>query len=47
MDSISNSCTKDAKRFKYSEQKNWESLKEQLIKEYQQKHEGKLPKCMC
>jgi len=46
-DSISSSCTKDAKRFKYSEQKNYESLKEQLIKEYQQKHEGKLPKCMC
>jgi hypothetical protein len=46
MDSISSSCTKDAKRFKYSEQKNWEFLKEQLIKEYLEKHEGKLPKCM-
>ena len=45
-DSLNNSCTKDAKRFKYSVLENYEHIKTQLIKEYQEKHGGKMPKCM-
>jgi excinuclease UvrABC nuclease subunit len=45
-ESLNNSCTKEAKRFKYSIASNHEQIGSQLLKEYQEKHDGKLPKCM-
>lgn len=46
LESLTNSCTKDAKRFKYSITPDYEYVGAQLLKEYQEKHDGKLPKCM-
>ena len=46
LDSLNNSCTKDAKRFRFAMAGNHDAIKNQLLKEYQEKHEGKLPKCM-
>ncbi len=40
------SCTKDASRFCYMETTSHEQLKEELLKEYVEKHDGALPKCM-
>ena len=40
------SCTCDASRFCYYETSEHEQLKNELIQEYLEKHEGKLPKCM-
>lgn len=45
-DALNDPCTKDAKRFKYASVKNHQEIKTQLIKEYQEKHQGVLPKCM-
>jgi hypothetical protein len=39
-------CTSDAKRFRYFATDSYEEIKNKLLKEYQEKHEGKLPKCM-
>jgi predicted GIY-YIG superfamily endonuclease len=39
-------CTCDARRFKYSKTENYESIKNALLKEYQEKHSGSMPKCM-
>lgn len=39
-------CTRDASRICYMETANHEQLKEELLKEFADKHEGKLPKCM-
>jgi hypothetical protein len=46
LESLNDSCTKDAKRFKYSTTSEHEQIGTQLLKEYQEKHDGKLPKCM-
>jgi len=46
LESINNPCIKDAKRFKYSSIDNHEQVRTQLIKEYQEKHEGQMPRCM-
>jgi excinuclease UvrABC nuclease subunit len=46
LESLNDSCIKDTKRFKYSNLDNHEEIKMQLIKEYQEKHNGELPKCM-
>jgi len=46
LESLSNNCTKDAKRFRYSVISDHEKTKTQLLKEYQEKHDGKLPRCM-
>lgn len=46
LESLNDNCTKDAKRFRYSAIINHEEIKTQLLKEYQEKHDGKLPKCM-
>jgi hypothetical protein len=46
LETLNDSCTKDAKRFKYSILANYEEVRMQLIKEYQEKHSGQLPKCM-
>lgn len=43
---LNDSCIKNAKRFKYSSVKNHQEVKIQLIKEYQEKHQGSLPACM-
>lgn len=45
-ESLNNSCIKDAKRFKYSTLENYDTIKTELLREYQEKHGGKLPKCM-
>ena len=39
-------CTSDASRYCYFETSEHEQLKNDLIQEYLDKHEGKLPKCM-
>jgi hypothetical protein len=42
---LSDSCTAKAKRFKYLVTPEFESVKEQQVKEYVGKH-GKVPPCM-
>jgi len=46
LESLNDSCAKDAKRFKYSTTPEYEQIGAQLLREYQEKHDGKLPKCM-
>ncbi|MGQ0605884.1 MAG: hypothetical protein ACT4OD_02880 [Candidatus Nitrosotenuis sp.] len=46
LESLNDSCIKDAKRFRYYITNNHEEIKTQLLKDYQEKHDGKLPKCM-
>ena len=46
LESLNDNCTKDAKRFRYSAISNHDETKMQLLKEYQEKHDGKLPRCM-
>lgn len=46
LESLNDTCIKDAKRFKYSVLTKHEKIREQLVKEYQEKHNGQLPKCM-
>lgn len=46
LDTLKDSCTSDAKRFRYSVITNHQEIKTQLLKEYQEKHDGKLPRCM-
>lgn len=43
---LKNPCTGDASRFCYVETTDHKNLKENVLKEHQEKHEGKLPKCM-
>jgi len=45
MGRLSDSCTAKAKRFRYVVTPTFESVKEQQVKEYVNKH-GKLPPCM-
>lgn len=45
-DSLSAPCTSEAKRFRYFVTGAHQHLSERLLKEYQEKHDGKLPKCM-
>jgi len=39
-------CTSEAKRFCYIETGEHEKIKDELLKDYRQRHDGKLPKCM-
>ena len=39
-------CTSEAGRFCYFQTDSHKQLKEKLIHEYKEKHDGKLPKCM-
>lgn len=39
-------CTCDAKRFKYSAISDHSQVKDELLREYQAKHGGQMPKCM-
>jgi hypothetical protein len=45
-DAISSPCIRDASRFCYSETEDFEKIKEELVLDYRQRHDGKLPKCM-
>ncbi|MEM2160187.1 MAG: hypothetical protein QXN55_04460 [Candidatus Nitrosotenuis sp.] len=44
--SLNAPCTRDSKRFKYAVLSDFERVGVQLLREYQEKHNGKLPKCM-
>ena len=46
IDSIKTACVCDAKRFRYFVTDAHDELKEKLLKEYQEKHDGNLPKCI-
>jgi hypothetical protein len=45
-EALEDTCTANASRFCYFETAQHEQLKNDLIKEYTEKHDGKLPKCM-
>lgn len=45
-ESLKTSCISDAKRFRYFVTDSHEAIKGKLLKEYQEKHDGKPPKCM-
>ncbi|MFY9301110.1 MAG: hypothetical protein WAO91_07970 [Candidatus Nitrosotenuis sp.] len=45
-ESLGSSCVCDAKRFRYSVVDDHDKIKEQLLAEYREKHDGKMPKCM-
>lgn len=45
-ESLSLECLKDAKRFRYAISESHEEMKNTLLKEYMEKHNGSLPKCM-
>jgi excinuclease UvrABC nuclease subunit len=44
--SLKTPCTSDAKRFRYFVTSSHEEISKKLLKEYREKHDGKLPKCM-
>lgn len=46
LESLNDPCIKDAKRFRYAATNSHDTIKDQLLKEYQEKHNGNLPKCM-
>jgi hypothetical protein len=46
LECISDPCIKKAKRFSYLVTNSADKVKEQLMKEYQEKHDNKLPLCM-
>lgn len=46
LESLNDSCTRESKRFRYFVTNNHDETKNQLLKEYQEKHDSKLPKCM-
>jgi hypothetical protein len=43
---LSDECTGKAKRFRYMLTQSPDSVKEQMLKEYAEKHGGKMPLCM-
>ena len=45
-EALEESCICDASRYCYIETSEHEQLKNDLIQEYKEKHDGKLPKCM-
>lgn len=46
LESISAPCLSSATRFRYVLSESHESLKKELIRDYQERHDGKLPGCM-
>lgn len=46
LDCLSDSCTQNAKRFRYLLTTLYEQTREQMLKEYVEKHGGKLPLCL-
>lgn len=45
-DTLSDSCISKAFRFRYWIIESQDLIKDELIQEYRQKHEGNLPQCM-
>jgi hypothetical protein len=45
-ESLKAPCTSDAKRFRYFVTNSYEEIQKTLLKEYKEKHDGNLPKCM-
>ncbi len=43
---LKEACIADSKRFCFIESPNHEQIKEQVLNDYKNRHEGKLPKCM-
>lgn len=43
---LSDPCASNAKRFHYMPTPSYLQVKEQLLKEYAEKHAGKMPHCM-
>lgn len=43
---LNDTCAKNAKRFHYMTIASFEEEKEKLLKDYADKHQGKLPLCM-
>ena len=43
---LENLCIAESSRFCYLESANHAQLKDEILKEYTEKHDGKLPKCM-
>lgn len=46
LQSMEDLCISKAKRFRYVTTQSYDRVKEQLIKEYVEKHNGELPLCM-
>ena len=46
LESLTAPCLENAKRFRYMVTDSQEKIKEQLMKDYIEKHNGKLPACM-
>jgi hypothetical protein len=46
LESLSNPCLKKARRFSYAPTESSGKIKEVLLDEYRNKHNGKLPICM-
>jgi hypothetical protein len=44
--SLSDPCLSNARRFSYAITESADKVKEQLLMEYRNKHEGRLPSCM-
>jgi len=45
-ESLKAPCTSESKRFRYVETESHLETAQKLLKEYQEKHDGKLPRCM-
>jgi len=41
-----NPCVSRATRIRYMQTSSFEKIMDELIKDYQSRHEGKLPQCM-
>lgn len=46
VDKLSDMCTSEATRYRFMETNSFEQTKNDLIKEYRERHEGNLPRCM-
>jgi hypothetical protein len=46
LECLSNVCISKAKRFSYAVTQSSDKIKEQLLNEYRNNHDGKLPTCM-
>lgn len=46
LDAVSTPCLSEATRFRYLLSSAHEKIKDDLIKDYQDRHDGKLPGCM-
>lgn len=44
--SLSSSCVCESKRFRYSVIDSHGEIRDQLLAEYKEKHDGKMPRCM-